>query len=92
MEDIAWNIDIYINNEGVIKIYKMQKDYNYDYPYNTLKPDWDVVVQAIEAIVSFKDKVTVSHTKGHQDNNTQYNSLDLSAKSNVNADELAGKF
>eukprot|EP00957_Ditylum_brightwellii_P188821 14372923-Ditylum_brightwellii.AAC.1 len=42
---IKCDIDIYIDNEGIVKRLKDQLAYTHNYPFNTLEPGWDAVAQ-----------------------------------------------
>eukprot|EP00957_Ditylum_brightwellii_P019230 1449538-Ditylum_brightwellii.AAC.1 len=39
----ACNVCIYIDNKGVVTRTNDQIEYKYDYPNNTLEPDWDAI-------------------------------------------------
>jgi len=59
----------------------------------TLDPDWDVVNEVRWNLR--KSGITggrLEHIKGHQDQETEYSELPLSAQLNIDADRLAGEF
>eukprot|EP00957_Ditylum_brightwellii_P111620 8513934-Ditylum_brightwellii.AAC.1 len=59
-----------------------------DYPYNTLKPDWEVIAQSAEYLQGLGMKLTIEHAKSHQDNKHNFKQLDLPAQLNVSANKL----
>eukprot|EP00957_Ditylum_brightwellii_P052979 4016789-Ditylum_brightwellii.AAC.1 len=79
---------LYLDNKGVITQIQQQQSYPYNYSFNTLTPDWDVIAQIsnILDIVNFTPKI--QYIQGHQDKHTKYNDLSLPAKLNVDADLL----
>eukprot|EP00957_Ditylum_brightwellii_P026042 1968962-Ditylum_brightwellii.AAC.1 len=43
---LAYNGSIYIDNKGVVTRATNQIEYEYNYPYNTLEPNWDAIAQS----------------------------------------------
>eukprot|EP00957_Ditylum_brightwellii_P032238 2443086-Ditylum_brightwellii.AAC.8 len=82
-------LKIYIDNKGIVTHIKNQIMYTFDYPFNTLKPDWDNIAQFAEYLCSYGPNLHISHIKSHQENNTPYEELNLPAKLHVDADTLA---
>eukprot|EP00957_Ditylum_brightwellii_P138154 10531558-Ditylum_brightwellii.AAC.1 len=82
-------IDIYIDDKGLITCANNQIKYAFDYPFNTLEPDWDVIAQCAEHLCIYESNLKISYVKSHQDNNMPYEELNPPAKLNVDADSLA---
>eukprot|EP00957_Ditylum_brightwellii_P208771 15358859-Ditylum_brightwellii.AAC.2 len=40
-----WEINLHMDNIGVMPRFNKQYEYEYDYSHNTLQPDWDVIAQ-----------------------------------------------
>eukprot|EP00957_Ditylum_brightwellii_P137117 10454949-Ditylum_brightwellii.AAC.1 len=85
----ACNIRIYIDNKGVVSWVNNQNGYTFDYPYNTLEPDWDAIAQSAEYLQGLGSKLMIKHVKSHQDDKCDFEWLDLLAQLNVKADNLA---
>eukprot|EP00957_Ditylum_brightwellii_P042813 3241281-Ditylum_brightwellii.AAC.1 len=66
--------------------------YSHDYPFNTLEPEWDIIAQAAVILGSYGSRLTMLHVKSHQDDDKNEEDLDLSARLNVAADNLATIF
>eukprot|EP00957_Ditylum_brightwellii_P108046 8243046-Ditylum_brightwellii.AAC.1 len=58
---LAHNICIYIDNKGVVTRTNNQIEYEYDYPYNTLEPDLDVIAQLAEYLQTLGSKLKIEH-------------------------------
>eukprot|EP00957_Ditylum_brightwellii_P051300 3889388-Ditylum_brightwellii.AAC.1 len=86
---LAFNISIYIDNKDVVTRATNQTEYEYDYPYTTLEPDWNAIAQAAHYLQMLDSKLKVAHVKSHQDGNCNVDQLDLLAQLNVQADTLA---
>eukprot|EP00957_Ditylum_brightwellii_P205536 15344294-Ditylum_brightwellii.AAC.1 len=84
----ACNVCIYTDNKEVVTGTNNQIQYEYDYPYNTLEPDWDFIAQLAEYLQALGSKLKIEHVKSHQDDNYNFEQLDLPAQLNVQADEL----
>eukprot|EP00957_Ditylum_brightwellii_P209570 15362295-Ditylum_brightwellii.AAC.1 len=80
---------MHIDNKGIVKKINNQLTYTHDYPFNTLEPDWDMVVQVADTLKQYIDRPTITHVKSHQDDNTPLKELSLLARLNVVADYLA---
>eukprot|EP00957_Ditylum_brightwellii_P174486 13285412-Ditylum_brightwellii.AAC.1 len=63
--------------------------FTHDYPFNTLELDWDIVAQSTHTLKSYGKKLTITHVKSHQDDNILLDELNLLARLNVAADQLA---
>eukprot|EP00957_Ditylum_brightwellii_P138643 10567318-Ditylum_brightwellii.AAC.1 len=89
---LACNVSIYIDNKGIVTWVTDQIEYEYDYPYNTLEPDWDVFAQLAQYLRTLGPKLKVAHAKSHQNENYDFDQLNLPAQLNVQADELASAY
>eukprot|EP00957_Ditylum_brightwellii_P084443 6421450-Ditylum_brightwellii.AAC.1 len=49
-QTIKCDINIHIDNEGIVKRLKDQLKYTHDYPLNTLEPDWGVIAQVANTL------------------------------------------
>eukprot|EP00957_Ditylum_brightwellii_P114357 8719603-Ditylum_brightwellii.AAC.1 len=85
----ACKTKIHIDNKGIVTQVRNQIKYTYDYPYNTLEPDWDAIAQSADHLHMLGTKRTIEHVKSHQDANCDYDQLDLPAQLYVSADNLA---
>eukprot|EP00957_Ditylum_brightwellii_P036949 2796870-Ditylum_brightwellii.AAC.1 len=86
---LACNICIYTDNKGVVTRTNNQAEYKYDYPYNTLDPDWDITTWLAEYLQMFGSNLKIEHYKSHQDDDCNFEQFDLPAQLNVQAEELA---
>eukprot|EP00957_Ditylum_brightwellii_P077786 5911155-Ditylum_brightwellii.AAC.1 len=68
---------------GVIKQIHKQQSYEYDYSFHTLDPDWDIIAQICSVLQSSSIEDEFIHVKGHQDDETPYEQLDLPARMNI---------
>eukprot|EP00957_Ditylum_brightwellii_P185958 14157276-Ditylum_brightwellii.AAC.1 len=91
-QTIKCDINIYIDNEGILERLKDQLTYTHDYPFNTLEPDWDVVAQIAETLKQYNDLITITHVKSHQDDNMPFDELTMPARLNIAADSLATNY
>ena len=62
------------------------------YQSATMDADWDVLQAIITILRGFETPPAIEHVRGHQDDKTAYQDLDLPAQLNVDADELAGGY
>eukprot|EP00957_Ditylum_brightwellii_P051656 3917133-Ditylum_brightwellii.AAC.1 len=85
----ACKINIYINKKGVVTWVNNQIGNTFNYPCNTLGPDWDVIAQSAEYLQGLSTKLTIEHIKSHQDNKCDFEQLDIPAQLNVHTDNLA---
>eukprot|EP00957_Ditylum_brightwellii_P065911 4998523-Ditylum_brightwellii.AAC.1 len=83
---------MYIDNEGIVKRINDQLTYTHDYLFNTLEPDWDVVVQVADTLKQYVDILTITHIKSHHDDNTPLKELSLPTRLNVAADHLVSSY
>eukprot|EP00957_Ditylum_brightwellii_P155259 11819691-Ditylum_brightwellii.AAC.1 len=88
-QEVKYDIDIYINNKGIVKRIKDQLKYIRDYLLNTLEPDWDIVAQFAHTLKLYGTNLTITHVKSHQDDKVLIDELDLLARFNVATDHLA---
>eukprot|EP00957_Ditylum_brightwellii_P114085 8698227-Ditylum_brightwellii.AAC.1 len=51
-------VDMHIDNKGI------------NYSYNTLEPDWDLIVQAAIMLRQYGKHLSINHIKSHQDDDT----------------------
>eukprot|EP00957_Ditylum_brightwellii_P024865 1880360-Ditylum_brightwellii.AAC.1 len=86
------NINMYIDNEGIVKRTEDQLRYTHNYPFNTLEPEWDMEAQVANTLTQYKDLITITHVKSHQDKTTPLEELTLLARLNVTADCLATNY
>eukprot|EP00957_Ditylum_brightwellii_P074989 5698917-Ditylum_brightwellii.AAC.1 len=83
---ILCKVDIHIDNKGIVKRINNQMLYLYDYPFNTLSPDWDLIAQAATSLQQHGPNMSIKHVKSHQDDDTPADQLNLSARLNIAAD------
>eukprot|EP00957_Ditylum_brightwellii_P043750 3317437-Ditylum_brightwellii.AAC.1 len=69
-QEVCCDVNMYIDNEDIVKKINDQLIYTYDYPSNTLKPDWDIVAQAAHTLKPYANTLTITHVKSHQDDNS----------------------
>eukprot|EP00957_Ditylum_brightwellii_P021658 1632910-Ditylum_brightwellii.AAC.1 len=79
-------LKIYLDNEGVIQRINKQLEYPYDYFFHTINLDWDIIVQICDILKDNKIKTDLEHVKGHQDDDTPYEELNLPACLNIEVD------
>eukprot|EP00957_Ditylum_brightwellii_P016716 1257401-Ditylum_brightwellii.AAC.1 len=84
-------ISSYIDNKGIFDHTTEHMKYSFDYPYNTLEPDWDVAAQSAVNLCVYGSNLTIHHVKSQQDDNTLYEDLDILTRLNVEADKLTTK-
>eukprot|EP00957_Ditylum_brightwellii_P141195 10757257-Ditylum_brightwellii.AAC.1 len=89
---IMCDINIHIDNEGIVKRLKDQLTYTHDYPLNILEPDWDIVAQEADTLKQYINLITITHVKSHSDDNTLLDKLTMSARFNVATDCLATNY
>eukprot|EP00957_Ditylum_brightwellii_P173600 13217043-Ditylum_brightwellii.AAC.1 len=77
---------------GLLSVTCFLYHYLFDYPYNTLEPDWDDVAQSAVNLCKYGSNLIIHHAKSYQDDDTAYEDLDISARLNANADKLATKY
>eukprot|EP00957_Ditylum_brightwellii_P036907 2794704-Ditylum_brightwellii.AAC.1 len=86
---VQCEINIYIDNKGIVKRINDQLTYSHDCIFNTLEPDWDIVAQPTHTLKSYGKNLTIAHVKSHQDDKAPLDNLNLPARLNVAADWLA---
>jgi hypothetical protein len=80
------------DNTGLVDCVHEQTTIRYPVPASTLKPDWDLVEAIVAQVAQANLQVKYKHVKGHQDNDTLYESLPFLAQLNVDADKYAGEY
>eukprot|EP00957_Ditylum_brightwellii_P175036 13326611-Ditylum_brightwellii.AAC.1 len=60
---LTFEFNIFLDNESVIKRVQKQAQYTYDYSFNTLAPDWDVIAQICQEMKTINFKITFKHIK-----------------------------
>eukprot|EP00957_Ditylum_brightwellii_P065333 4955442-Ditylum_brightwellii.AAC.1 len=91
-QTIKCDMNIYIDDEGIVKRLKDQLAYTHDYLFNTLEPVWDVVAQVADTLKQYNSLITITHVKSHQDDNTLFDKLTMPARLNIAADNLATNY
>eukprot|EP00957_Ditylum_brightwellii_P011108 841965-Ditylum_brightwellii.AAC.1 len=79
-------LKIYLDNEGVLQRINKQLECPYDYSFHTINPDCDIIVQICDILKENKIKTDLEHIKGHQDDNTPFEELNLPAHLNTEVD------
>jgi hypothetical protein len=69
-----------------------QSKLRYPIPNATFKSDWDIVESIVQTVRAPHIRITLEHVRGHQDDTTQAEELDLLTQLNVEADKYAGDF
>eukprot|EP00957_Ditylum_brightwellii_P064411 4888660-Ditylum_brightwellii.AAC.1 len=90
--DICCYVMIHTDNKGVVMRINNQLSYTHNYLYNTLKPDWDLIVQLAITLCTYVKNLSISHIKGHQDDDTPEEDLDLPAWLNISANRLVTQY
>jgi hypothetical protein len=79
----------YCNNEGLLKKLQYMRSYNNAINATVLHLEWDIV-SAVHRLQSwFQPLPDLQHVKGHQDEGTSVEFLDVPSQMNVVADKLA---
>eukprot|EP00957_Ditylum_brightwellii_P064134 4865573-Ditylum_brightwellii.AAC.1 len=63
---------IYIDNTEVATWVNNQLGYTFDYPYNTIEPDWDVIAQSAKYMQWLDLKLMIEHVKSQQDDECNF--------------------
>jgi len=87
---IQSNYKLFSDSLSAVTKVNEYRSYSKYYPSVTLSADWDVL-QAVTRYCKEIDLLTLTHVKGHQDDEKDTSELSLEAQLNVEADELAGK-
>eukprot|EP00957_Ditylum_brightwellii_P011045 837447-Ditylum_brightwellii.AAC.1 len=90
--DVCCYVVMHIDNKGVVMLIINQLSYMHNYLYNTFKPDWDLIVQSAITLCTYGKNLSFSHIKGHQDDDTPEEDLDLPAWLNISADRLVTQY
>jgi hypothetical protein len=85
-------LPVYTDSDSLLKRLAQHRKYKYETPNDTLWPDWDVTSMLFDSINLLRTKPTETWIKSHQDDDTAYEDLRLSARLNVDADELADEY
>jgi hypothetical protein len=80
------------DNTGLIARVTSQSRLRYPIPNATFKSDWDIVESIGQTVRASHIRITLEHVRGHQDDTTQADEMDLLAQLNVEADKYAGDF
>eukprot|EP00957_Ditylum_brightwellii_P138000 10520915-Ditylum_brightwellii.AAC.1 len=83
---------MHIDNKGIVKCINNQFSYLHDYSYNTPCPDWDLIAQEAITLHQYGKRLSISHTKSHQDDDTPEEKLNSSARLNGAANQIAGQY
>eukprot|EP00957_Ditylum_brightwellii_P122685 9356467-Ditylum_brightwellii.AAC.1 len=86
------NINIHIDNKGIVKRINDQLTYTHNYPFKTLELDRGVVAQVADTLKQYKDLIIITHVKCHQDDTTLLEELTLPARLNAATDFLATNY
>eukprot|EP00957_Ditylum_brightwellii_P021416 1615569-Ditylum_brightwellii.AAC.1 len=81
-------MSVYLDNEGTIDRIAKQQTCLFDYSFHTIDPDWYIIAQICNTLELMNIKVDFKHIKGHQDDDTHYEELDISAQLNIDVDFL----
>eukprot|EP00957_Ditylum_brightwellii_P094009 7158274-Ditylum_brightwellii.AAC.1 len=87
-QEFNCEIDIHIDNKGIVERIKYQLKFTHNYLFNTLEPDWDRVDQSAHTLWLYGQNLTITHVKTHQDDKMLMDELDHPARLNVTTDPL----
>ena len=81
------------DNQGLVQTVAKLMKHTKIFPNTTMDPEWDIIAQILQSYTSLGNSAPIiSHIKGHQDEDTPYEQLTLSAQLNCNADTLANAY
>ena len=81
------------NNQGLVQSVDKMLLYVTIFPNTTMEAKWDCVAEILQTIKALgRVTPTIEHIKGHQDEDTPYEQLSLSAQLNCDADSLANGY
>jgi hypothetical protein len=80
------------DNTSLIARVTSQSKLRYSIPNATFKSDWDIVKSIVQTVRASHIHITLEHVRGHQDDTTPAEELDLLAQLNIEADKYAGDF
>jgi hypothetical protein len=80
---------LYCNNLGLVKKVNKLLLFRLAPTQAALHSEYDVLITIHKLLKNLHSPHTISHVKGHQDDQVPYNELPLSAQLNCNADVLA---
>jgi hypothetical protein len=80
------------DNTGLIARVTSQSKLRYSIPNATFKSDWDIVESIVQIVRASHIHITLEHVRGHQDDTTPTEELDLLVQLNIEADKYAGDF
>eukprot|EP00957_Ditylum_brightwellii_P187695 14292476-Ditylum_brightwellii.AAC.1 len=83
---------VYLDNEGMIDRITKQQTHPFDYSFHTTDPDYDIIAQICNVLEFMNIKADFKHVKGHQDDDTYYEELDLPTQLNIDVDFLAANY
>jgi hypothetical protein len=85
----AFGTAIYCDNQGLLKKLTYLRSYNNAIHAIVLHSEWDIVSSVHRLQQDFDPPPELQHVKGHQDDGTQIEFLELPSQLNVEADTLA---
>ena len=81
------------DNKGLVQSTSKLMHYTRIFPNTTMEPEWDIIAQILDTIKSLGSAApTIEHIKGHQDVDTPYEQLSLTAQLNCDADAHASAY
>jgi len=78
-----------LDNTGNMKKLEWLKKFRLAQYSSPFDPEWDILISIHDILQRFDTEPTISHVKGHQDDNTVLSELSVDAKLNIEADALA---
>jgi hypothetical protein len=81
-----------MDNTRLIAQVESQGNLWYSIPNTIFKSNWDIVESIVWTVHASSIQVTYTHVKGHQDETTPTNNLDLLTQWSVEADRHTGNF
>jgi hypothetical protein len=82
-------LDLFSDNEGLIKKVNAMIQWEHHYPSNALLSEWDILSVILEYIPRLPMPPTIKHVLGHEDKDAPISTLPLAAQLNCEADALA---
>jgi hypothetical protein len=87
-----WRYEYMADNKGLLTAILQDAQYSDAFPNTTLQADWDLRNEIKATLKLIGRPNSFSHVLGHQDNGQSFESLDLPAQLNVEADREANAF
>ena len=91
-QPLPGDLHFYTDSLSMIETVRQRLEWQVEYPYSTMDPDWDLHQSIIYTLRQFPSIPPLSHVKAHQDRYHPYETLSLEAQLNVQADRLAGDY